>query len=80
MSTTPPLSMSDRAAEEADLRLQILALTAVVAALPGAGEVDVDRVRAIIGASVDPKGDESGMEKIARALHFAQETLKVARG
>lgn len=78
MLNQPPLSMSDRAAEEADLRLRILALTAIVAALPGVANVDVERVRAIIGASLET-GTGPDMTKVARAMHFAQETLNVAR-
>jgi len=75
-----PISSSDLAAEIQDLKLRNLALMAVVASLPGAGGIDPEQPHELLEkALIDPKLDVVGNDQIARAMHFVQATLELAR-
>lgn len=76
-----PITISDLAAEIHDLKLRNLALMAVVASLPDAGGVDPEQPHDLLKkALIDPKLDVLGNDQIARAMHFVQTTLELARG
>lgn len=62
-----------------DLRLALAGIVAVLASLPQTAEADPEQVRRTLESLIDPKADIIRNDQIARAMHFAQTTLALAR-
>lgn len=77
--TQQPISMLGLAEDVRDLRMAVAGLTAIIAALPETATIDAERVREILPSLIDPKADVVENDQIARAMHFAQITLKLGR-
>lgn len=75
-----PISMSDLANQIRDLKIQNTAQTALIAALLKGSEIDEEMVHGLLETIIDPENDIIGNDQMARAMHFAQTTLKLSRG
>lgn len=74
------ISMADLANQIRDLKIQNSAQAALIAALLQGSDIGEETIHDLLEKIIDPREDIIGNDQIARAMHFAQTTLKLARG
>ncbi|ESQ90131.1 hypothetical protein ABAC460_10295 [Asticcacaulis sp. AC460] len=63
-----------------DVNNKINGLMAVVASLPGVGDINPASARAYLkGAILDSDNDKIGNDQLARSMYFAQAIIQMAR-